>query len=399
MRTPGKLALLSTLYFSQGLPYGFFTQALPAFLREREISLAVIGATSLLTIPWAMKFLWAPLVDRFGSERLGRRRTWILPLQALAVLNLVALTYIDPGAHLYAMCAAVLITNLLAATQDIATDGFAVDLLEPEERGLANGIQVAGYRVGMIVGGGVMLILMGELGWCNTFYAMAGMLALATIPIALHTERRIPAKVYENVGMDAIREFVQRPGMSRWLAVLVMYKLGDYLATGMIKPFLVDLKLSLSDIGMLLGVAGCAAGLVGAMLGGHGAQVLGRRNALLIFGAGQTLTVGLYVLPALGWASREMLYLACIAEHLVSGMATVTLFTMMMDVCRPETAATDYTVQASIVVMASGLASSLSGVSATYLGYAGHFAFSAAWSGVALSIIARLLPPAGKDIA
>jgi RhtX/FptX family siderophore transporter len=395
--TVEKLLLLTTLYFSQGLPYGFFTHALPTFLRQKHLPLSLIGMSSLLTLPWALKFLWAPLVDRYGSERLGRRRSWILPLQCLAVVNLAMLTTIDPGEQLWLVCAAVLMTNLLAATQDIATDAFAVDLLEPHERGLANGIQVAGYRVGMVVGGGVMLMLLDQLGWASTFLAMATMLLLATLPILAHRERPQPSKAYADVRMDAILELVRRPGMSSWLMVLVVYKVGDYLATGMVKPLLVDLKLSMKDIGMLMGVVGCVAGLIGAMVGGYGAQVLGRRQALLVFGGLQSLSIASYMLPAMGYSSWNVLYATCIFEHLSSGMATVTLFTMMMDRCEHETAATDYTVQASIVVIASGSAAALSGFSATLLGYAGHFALSTAVSALALILIARLLPP-GKDL-
>lgn len=398
MKTWAKLWLLGSLYFSQGLPYGFFMQALPTFLRERGTSLEAIGLTSFLTLPWALKFLWAPMVDRYGSPRFGRRRSWILPLQALAIANLFLLTSIDPTAHLWLMCGAVVMTNLFAATQDIATDAFAVDLLDPHERGLANGVQVAGYRVGMVVGGGALLMLMSQLGWSGAFLSMGVMLTVATIPILFHTEREMPKSAYESVGWPSIAEFLRRPGMRRWLTVLAIYKVGDYLATGMTKPFLVDLGLSMADIGLMIGTVGCIAGLIGAMMGGWGAQLLGRKNALLIFGAAQTASVGLYILPALGYKSMEMLYAACIAEHLASGMATVTLFTMMMDVCRPETAATDYTVQASLVVIASGAASALSGYSAAALGYAGHFTVATVWSALALVLIAGLLPPAGKDV-
>src|ERR1044072_27488 len=116
MSTLPKLSLLTTLHFSQGLAFGFFTQALPAFLRQRPASLALVGASALLTLPWALKFLWAPFVDRIGSERGGRGRSWILPLQALAVLNLLALAAVDPGEGLGVVAASFVMTNLLAAT-------------------------------------------------------------------------------------------------------------------------------------------------------------------------------------------------------------------------------------------------------------------------------------------
>ena len=173
-----KLGLLGTLYFSQGLPFGFFTQALPVLLREQGYTLSQIGLTSLLALPWALKFLWAPAVDRLGT-----RRSWIIPLQLSGVVLLGLLAAFVGLDQIKPLMVAVFLLNLIAATQDIATDGFAVDMLTPGERGFANGLQVAGYRVGMVVGGGALLIFYKHLGSAGTFGLMALMTALATIPV------------------------------------------------------------------------------------------------------------------------------------------------------------------------------------------------------------------------
>src|SRR5690606_5955510 len=150
MTSAGKLTLLASLYLAQGMPYGFFSQFLPAMLRAQGVSLEGIGLASLLALPWALKFAWAPLVDRHGSARFGHRRGWIVPIQLLTVVTLLALSQVDPTVEIQAMLAGVLLLNLLASTQDIATDALAVTILRPEERGLGNGIQVAAYRLGMI---------------------------------------------------------------------------------------------------------------------------------------------------------------------------------------------------------------------------------------------------------
>ena len=181
MRTAGKLGLLGTLYLTQGLPYGFFVQALPVMMRKQGVSLEDIGLASLLALPWALKFLWAPLVDGLGWPRVGRRRSWILPLQGLSIITLALLAGVDPAAGLGLVLAGVFVVNLLSATQDIATDGLAVTILRPEERGLGNGLQVAGYRVGMIIGGGLLLVVHDRLGWPLVFMTMAGVLALASV--------------------------------------------------------------------------------------------------------------------------------------------------------------------------------------------------------------------------
>jgi len=177
--------------------------------------------------------------------------------------------------------------------------------------------------------------------------------------------------------LDALTGFVRRKGMGWWLCVLLLFKFGDHFSSGMLRPFLVDAGLSLGDIGWLVGLVGFAAGLVGALAGGWGTQRLGHRRALVVFGIMQTMSLLIYVVPALGYHQRELLWCACALEHFTSGLATVALFTMMMDMCRPDHAASDYTLQASVVVIENLIAAGMSGYSAVAFGYAGHFAISA----------------------
>jgi RhtX/FptX family siderophore transporter len=399
MKTHEKLGLLATLYLAQGLPFGFFTQALPVLMRKQGLSLPEIGFTHLLALPWALKFLWAPLIDRFGSTAFGRRRSWILPLQAVSVILVTSLALTDPRTGLGLMMAAALLTNLVAATQDIPTDGLAVDLLSDRERGLGNGVQVAGYRVGMIIGGGFLLIVFDRAGWRLTFTSMAAMLALATLPIALFRERPTIAKTNEEPpGALAWIEVLKRPRMLLWIGLIALYKAGDALASAMVKPLLVDRGMSLEDIGLLVGVVGFCAGLAGALLGGYLASRFGRTKTLLGCGVLQTLAIAGYIAPAAGFGGNTALAVACTLEHLTGGMATVALFTLMMDACRERYGATDYTVQACVVVIATGAAAIASGFVAQNLGYARHFGLGALVSaaGVALAAIAfarGLVPP------
>ncbi|WP_223745350.1 MFS transporter [Myxococcus sp. XM-1-1-1] len=374
--TVTKLGLLSSLYLSQGLPFGFFTQALPVLLRHQGLSLPAIGLSHLLALPWALKFLWAPYMDRHGSAHWGLRRGYILPLQCLSAGLLLSLALPDTTVSTQVLFAAVLGVNLLAATQDVATDGLAVTLLSPSERGWGNGVQVAAYRVGMILGGGVMLAVFDAAGWRPTLVALGLMLLVATIPVALYREppSEPPPRVSLGLGW-----WVRRPGAGTWLALLVVYKAGEALATGMLRTFLVDRGLTLTDIAWLLGIVGFTAGLVGALLGGSLVVKLGRKRALLLFGAIQSTAVLLYALVSSGTVSGlPWLTAVCAVEHVASGMATAAVFTAMMDVCRPDHAATDYTVQASLVVLATGAAAALSGFSAQALGYTGHFLLAAA---------------------
>ncbi|MDP2310422.1 MAG: MFS transporter [Pseudomonadota bacterium] len=389
-----RFTLLVSLYLSQGLPYGFFTQALPVLLRQGGASLPEIGLANLLALPWMLKFLWAPYVDGRGHGGRGRRRGVILPIQLLTVGVLVALAWlplpsVSSAAGMAPLLAAVLLCNLLAATQDIATDALAVDLLSPGERGIGNGVQVAAYRVGMVVGGGALLVVFDALGWSRSFLVMATILAVATLPIALWREPAPVAVTTPSTGVDwgALGVWWTRSDTAAWLLLVFFYKLGDAMAGSMVRPMMVDAGLGLADVGWILGTVGSGMALVGALLGGWGAGVLGRRAALIAFGLLQAASVAGYQFVAM-WPSLEAFFVMAAAEHLFGGMATVALFTAMMDTCRGHRAATDYTLQACVVVAATGLGAVVSGFVAQPLGYVVHFGLSAAMCLVGVGLVA-----------
>jgi MFS family permease len=399
MTSRGKLLVLGSLYLAQGLPFGFFTQALPVLLRAYGLSLPLIGLANLLALPWALKFAWAPLVDRVQSPR-GRRRAVIIPLQLACCVLLGVLALAGSPNAMWMLCITVLLINALAATQDIATDALAVEILGPAERGAGNGLQVGAYRVGMIIGGGAMLITFARAGWAAAFIGLALILLVTTIPILRFREAPpVPrATSAPATTFAAVRESLTRPGIRPWLAVLATYKLGEWFATGMLRPMLHDFKQSLDDIAWMLGLVGFTSAALGALIGGLWVTKLGRRRALLAFGAVQSLAIASFSLAALA-PSTPMFYAVTVAEHLTSSMATAALFTAMMDFSRSEMAGTDYTVQASVVVISTGLAAALSGLSAQALGYAAHFAVAAAISVVSLVIVSRITWPTSGAVA
>jgi len=384
-----KLGLLGSLYLTQGLPFGFFYQSMPLLLRQHGASLGEVGLASLLALPWALKFLWAPWVERSWHPALGRRRTWILPLQVATALVLVVLAALVPGGAMMPLLVGAVIINLLAATQDIATDGLAVDLLAAGERGVANGIQVAGYRVGMIIGGGALLVVHDRLGATVTFLAMAGMLLAASIPVVLLREAPV-AVTDPTAGTPS--HFFRRADAASILIVIGAYKAGESFGTGMLRPYLADAGYGLADIGWMLGTVGFVAGLLGALAGGGLVNRLGRRPALVLFGLLQAATVAGYAVLAASDPSRTAITVMCGVEHFAGGMATAALFTCMMDWSRPDSSATDYTVQASAVVIATGVAAAVSGFSASAFGFVGHFALAAGLALAAVVVVVRWFP-------
>ena len=188
--------------------------------------------------------------------------------------------------------------------------------------------------------------------------------------------------------------FLKRPGILPIVALVFTYKAGDALASAMLRPFLVDVGLELDDIGWLMGTVGSLMGLAGALVGGALVVKLGRKQSLIIFGLLQAAAVGAYTIPATTAVSTPTLYAIAGAETFCGGMATAALFTCMMDWCRPGANATDYTIQASLVVIATGIASGASGFLANNLGYVSHFALSAAASCMSVWFVIRLFPQA-----
>ena len=196
-----KLGILWALYFVQGLPFGFQATALPVYLREAGLSLTAIGFATALSLPWMLKAFWAPLVDRYGSKKFGRRRSWILPLELVLAALCIMAAFLDPHSGLKSLLALVFLMNLAAATMDIAVDGLAIDLLSLKELGKGNIAQVVGYKIGMLTGGGLLVWASGKIGWQGLFLSMAGLIFLVAIVTTGYREK-IDARSRANRGCE-----------------------------------------------------------------------------------------------------------------------------------------------------------------------------------------------------
>ncbi|PTU27712.1 MFS transporter [Stenotrophobium rhamnosiphilum] len=382
MKTSHKLALIGTLYVSEGLPFGFFTQALPVLLRQSGLSLTQIGFASLLALPWALKFMWAPMVDHNYSARFGQRKSWIIPAQLLTAAVLAWTAVLSPATDMALIFVVVALCNLFAATLDIATDALAVRLLSPAERGIGNGVQVAGYRIGMVISGGLLLIVFEQLGWALSFIFMAGLILLLTVPIFLYRE---PIPQVQVPTSKWSWSYFKQPGVMIWLGVILFYKLGDALGAGMIKPFMVDSGMTLAEIGWLIGTVGFAASLAGALLGGFLTSRFGHNRSMIAFGLLQVVGIIGYVMLAAGHLPKPLIYAIVTFENFAGGMATAAIFTMMMDACRKGSEGTDYTIQSCVFIIATGAATAVSGWLAQSFGYTSYFTLSAATALIAIS--------------
>jgi len=390
------MVLLGALYAAQGLPFGFFTLALPVLLRQAGWSLVAISTLQYLALPWALKFLWSSWLDHVGS-----RRHWLLGLQGAAIVLCLVLAALDLQAASMPLFIGVCLFNLVAASQDVITDGLAVRLLDARQRGLANGLQVGAYRLGMVLGGGLLLWVFAHSGWRVTFLGMAALLWLASVPVWLWVRgelaqpaaRAVPHTTAHDARGRAIPALALgwlnralTPGLLTFAALIVVCRLGEQLATALITPMLIDLKLGAADIALMKGTLGSASSLVGAALGGWLAWRVGRRTAMLVGGAGQAVCMALYALAASGWGGMPMLWGLTVLEGVMGTVATVALFTLMMDASDPDHAGTDYTLLASVVVVVSSLGHVLGGWLGDRLGLPTAFG-----SGAVLGLLGTLV--------
>lgn len=399
---PSTLVLLAALYVAQGLPSGLMAHALPVLLRQHGVDLVQIGLLKLLALPWLLKVLWAPWVDRLGGSPRGHRRGWILPLQALVAGLLMLLAWLPQerlfGSWLPLLLGLLLLINLAAATQDVATDGLTVRLLPERWRGLGNSLQVGGYKVGMLAGGSGLLLLADRLDWSWLMAALALLVVLLLIPALRFPEHRVlpfqPA-LAEPVGWGLpwrhYRGLLARPGFALWLGVLLTFKLGDALGSPMIRPMLVDQGWGAGALGQLTLISSLA-GIGGALVGGWLYGRLGTLRALLLGGLLQALGIA-----AMAWlvgaAPSDRVYMVALFEQFADGLSTVALFAAMMRQCRAEHEGADFTLQASVQLLLGGVVGACSGVLAKALGYPGLFLLAGGLGLAALGLVLAALRP------
>lgn len=376
---PAAFATLFALYTAQGLPSGLFAYALPVFWREAGIGLAWIGALKLLALPWILKALWAPVIDRSLWKVAPVR--WVFGLQSLAALCLIGLGVVGltpQGPWLPLTVAGILLINLLMATQDIITDGLAVRHVPAKWRGFANTLQVTGYKIGMLTGGAFLLILASHVDTQIALLLPAGLLILLLALIyhapILRTPHRLSTSTDESqLGItDGFIGLIRQPGMMFWLAIVASYKVGDAMGSGMVRPMLTDGGWTSAEIGHFT-LATTLTGLLGAAIGGWLYTQLGGRRSLVWTGIAQAVTISGWALVAANGTGAALVYGVGIAEQLADGASTVVLFAMMMNLCRKHWAGTDFTVQASVQVVFAGVIGLAGGALADSAGYTPTF--------------------------
>jgi PAT family beta-lactamase induction signal transducer AmpG len=343
------------LGLASGVPLALTGATLQAWLTVEGVDLRTIGLLTLVGLPYAVKFLWAPLMDRFVPPWLGRRRGWMALTQCGVAAGLAAMAGTDPSAAPWLLAGVALSVAFLSASQDIVFDAYRADVLRPAERGLGAALSVTGYRLGMLLSGAVALILSEQIGWARTYGLMALIMAVAVGATWLSPEPEAatdpPTSLTEAVA-GPLRELLARPAVPMLLALIVCYKLGDAFAGSLTTAFLIrGVDFTPTDVGLVNKGMGLLATIAGALTGGALMARIGLFAALLWFGVGQALSNLTFM--ALAWVGKSypVMVAAVAVENLAGGMGTAAFVALLIALCDARYSATQFALLSALGAM------------------------------------------------
>src|SRR5579883_966108 len=384
-----RVLLILPLGFASGLPLLLTFSTLSAWLATAGVTRAAIGAFALVGTPYALKFVWSPLIDRLPPPLpIGRRRGWGITIQLALIAVTLGLGACDPARRLGLMALLALLVAFLSASQDIVIDAYRVEILTEEQQGPGAGMIQTGYRLAMLVSGAGALVIAARAGWFAAYAAMAVLLGVGMLVFVFGPEPAAAedqAARREESGWEAVRQwfatavagpFVDFMRRRQWPLILLFvlgYKLGEAMAGVMAMPLYVALGFSLDEIAAVSKLFGFFATVIGALAGGVVTARLGTMRALLLCGLLQSAGNLFYALQAVGGHRLDYLALCVVAENLTGAMAGAALVAYLSGLCSPAFTATQYALLSSLAAVGRTLVASSGGVLADKLGWVWFF--------------------------
>ncbi len=362
--------------FSCGLPLLLTISVLQAWMKEEGVDLTVIGLMALVGLPYTIKFLWAPLLDRFTLPLLGRRRGWMLTAQLFLMLSIVGLGFTDPANHPWMVAFAAFMVTFFSASQDIVVDAYRREDLSDEELGLGSSLYINGYRVGMLLASGGGLILADHVPFSIVYMVMAGCLIPGVATTLIAPEPASPAgapKTMREAVLDPLTEYFSRHDALWMLAFVLFYKIGDTMAAAMTIPFYLDIGFSKTEIGAVVKLFGFWATIAGSLIGGVMMFRLGIHRALWVFGVLQAASTACFAVLARIGHSVPALSGVIGFENLSGGMGTAAYAAFMASITNRKFTATQYALLTSLMGIPRVMASAPTGFLAKIMGWEGFF--------------------------
>lgn len=384
------------LYIAQALPMTFFTTALQVTMRQASFSLSAIAMLQLIKLPWILKFLWSPLVDKHCNTMKEFRRCIIFS-EGIYALLILLVGHLDLQRDFYLIIGLIFISFIASATQDIATDALAVLSFSKKDKGLVNSMQSLGSFAATLIGSGVLLGLLQKYGWHYVLPFLAVFIILAIIPLWRNRSLKIhPQPAAPKVSKADFIWFFTRKSIWRQIGFLMLYYAGIIGSLSMLRPYLVDLGYSMKEIGFMSGILGSGVACVASLASGQMIRSWGRfLTRRLVACCSLSATLFLFAIT-MGTPTYAMILLGLILIWLCYGLSTVVVYTTAMDNVRPGREGTDFTVQTVITHLSGILVSLVSGKIADGMGYHTLFLFESILTAVTVVYVFLMFVPEKK---
>ena len=373
-----RMLIILMLGFSSAIPLALIGGTLQAWMASRKVDLTLIGFFSLVGLPYTLKFLWAPLLDRYLPPFLGRRRGWLMIAQIALILSISAMAFCDPIKTPILLAALAVLVAFSSASQDIVFDAYRTEILVKAEYGIGAAVLTFGYRMAMIFSGAFALILSDHLSWTTVYLIMAATISIGLIAtfFAPEAQNQNRPKTLKEAVIEPFTEFFQRKGVYELLAFVVLYKLDVVVALALMTPFLMELGFTRTDIGAVSKGFGLVAGLVGTFVGGLWLSRIGIHRSLWIFGILQGLSgFCFFALAKLGH-HYPMMVTTIAAENFFSGMGNAAYAAFLMSLCNLKFTATQYALLSSLMTLTRTVIGAPSGWLAKTVGWETYFLVS-----------------------
>ncbi len=382
-----RIGAMLMLGFASGLPLALTSGTLQAWMTVEGLDIKTIGFFSLVGQAYIFKFLWAPLMDRYTPPLLGRRRGWLVLTQIALVAGIAGMAFSPPREALWLLAGLAVLVAFASASQDIVFDAYRTDVLHKEERGIGAAVSVLGYRLAMLVSGGLALWLADRvLGWQNMYLLMAALMGVGIVMALFSPEPETvarPPRTLQEAVFGPLQDFFSRRGAWLLLLLIVLYKLGDAFAGSLSTTFLIrGVGFSAGEVGIVNKTFGLVATIIGALFGGGLMVKLGLYRSLMLFGILQAVSnLGYWILAVTPKALWTMAA-AVGVENLCGGMGTAAFVALLMALCNRSFSATQY-----------ALLSALAAIGRVYVGpTAGYMVEAFGWSPFYLSTVLFALP-------
>lgn len=346
-----RLFIIFILGFSSGLPMALISSTLQAWFAASGMSVLMTGALSLISLPYAYRIFWAPILDRYPLFNLGKRRSWILAMQILLLLGFNLMAWFTPEQHPKLLAGLAFILACFSATQDIAIDAHRTEYLVKTEHALGASLAVLGYRVALLLSGGLALVMADKLGWAITYRCMGLLMFIGMFAIFFSKEPNAPMQKQISVAqlfVAPVKDLLARQGIIYLLAFIFCYKLGEAFTTttsGIVMPFLIQgLGFSLETIGYINKMLGVGSILLGGLTAGFLLTRYSLYRSLFGFGLLQALTNVLFVALAVVGKNALLLSVAVFCDNFVAGMGSTALVALFMRLVNKEFTGTQFSI-------------------------------------------------------